>query len=1006
MSRRTNKRAEPLPELPPILREFVLGNTTDPMMAAVGTRIVEVNEPFVRLFGYESRDEMIGLSFSAVVTPDSFSIAKERVAQRKAGKPPTRPEVYAGVRKDGERIPVEGIVISWPGDPSITVAVARDVTERVRRLDSLRESEELYRTLAETMPAGVLMEDRSGRVFYANQQMVALTGYSVEELMRGVWLLDSRDKSARSEYWKALKKGTSRDDYQAQLVRKDGGRVWASISWRPIPTRRGGHQGIVTTFVDVTERMCTEEALRESEERYRVLAENASDLIWQLDLEGRYTYVSPSVSFSGYEPEELIGHKVTEFTPPEERAAWLERFEQALKNPGNERYLAKAWHKDGRLLWREVSRDVICENGVPVRVQGISRDITERVQAEEALRESEERFRTLVGNIPGAVMRVAATGEEIVDYASDGIESITGYPASHFVGRPTSVYAEMIHPADFSDMNRTCWPAIDQGRAYVVQYRIQHRDGSTRTVRARGQAVLDDAGNQRYLDTVIFDVTELHIAEEALRESEEKYRGIVENTRDLIMLHDASGGIVYLSPACSQVLGWEPEEVAQKQRSIVHPEDDERTRQAMLSALAGSSGSNQEYRVTAKSGEVKWISHSWSPIMRNGRVSLVVSVVRDVTERRAAEAALQEAEERYRLLAENASDIIWQMDANGVFVYVSQAVRQYGYEVEEWVGHDLLGFLPPEEQHVYLDRVRRDMVVPGSRRYEVQMLRKDGSRIWMEVQVNVVSESGAPARIQGIARDISERKRAEEQLREAHADLQKAYQIQREFLNNVTHEIRTPMTAVKGYVEMLLEGIAGPLNEKQAALMQKVLAGSDSLVELVSSLLEVARLRTGRVAIRSKACKPGIIAGRAVSSVTPQATKKGLTIDLRILGPDRLAMYDEEKVLTILHNLLTNAVKFTSRGRIEVQVKSSRSGFEMIIADTGIGIRQKDLGSIFDEFQQLDYPRRHKPPGFGLGLSIVANMVELLGATLVVSSRWRLGTAFTVSIPKIDERDA
>jgi len=756
--RRAHKQPEPLPQVPQILRDFVLNNTSDPMLVAVGSTVVEANDALVRLFGYQSRDEMIGLSFSALATPESVRIAEERLGQRASRQEPAKTQLYTAVHKSGEQFLAESSAISWPQEPTVTIALVRDVTERRRQFEVLRESEQLYRTLAETMPAGVLFEDASGQVLYANEQMTRLTGYSVDELKSGVWLIDPQDSITQALYWEALTENTSRIDYQASLIRKDGTPFWASISWRPIQARRGTPQGTVTTFVDVTERRRTE-----------------------------------------------------------------------------------------------------C-----------------------ALRESEERFRSLVASIPGAVLRLIADEERTIDFMSDGVESITGYPSSHFVGRPISAYLEIVHPEDRDDLAERGRAALDERRPYLVEYRIVHRDGSIRACRGRGQGVYDGTGRLRHIDSVIFDITEQYLAAEALRESEERYKSIVENTRDLIILAKPDGTGIYLSPACKEMLGYEPEELAGNVLRMVHPDDVERAKQRRAEGYAGRRGADFEYRVITKSGEVKWVSHSWSPIVRDGKVQTVVSVVRDITERRLAE----------------------------------------------------------------------------------------------------------------------------DRLREAHAELEKAYQVQREFLNNVTHEIRTPMTAVKGYVEMLLEGIAGPLNEDQAALLRKVLAGSDSLVDLVTSLLEVARLKTGRVTLRPKACKPGAIAEKAISAVVPQAAKKGLTIDLRVLGQDRMAVYDEEKVVIILNNLLSNAVKFTSRGKVGLHVRSGHSGVEMVVTDTGRGIPQKDLASIFDQFQQLDHPGQRKPAGFGLGLAIVANMVTVLGATLVVSSRAGVGTAFTLSIPKIEARNA
>ncbi|MGC8861574.1 MAG: PAS domain S-box protein [Armatimonadota bacterium] len=744
MSTRARKESEPIPQVPQVLRDFVLRNTHDPMVVAVRTTIAEANDALARLFGYDSRDELIGLSFSALTSPESFRIAEQRVARRLAGKAPTDSAVYTGVKKNGERFLVETSVISWPDDPAVTVALLRDVTARERDLAALRESEQLYRIMAEAIPSGILIEEKTGRVIYANEQMTKLTGYSVDELKQGVRLYESTDKASRTEYLKALKDGSSGDDYRFRLVRKDGSRIWVSVSWRPIPSSGGAHEGIVTTFTDVTERFLAEAATRKSE-------------------------------------------------------ADLRTFLDAIPHPAS-----------------MVEPDGICIFG------------------NEALA---SRFNLTVDQLRGA---------DLFNMMS-----------------PETAAARIRH---FRKVVRTGKPVVFEderaGRSFAHYL----------------NPVFDQAGQVVRVAWVAIDVTERKQAESSLRESEERFRGIVENTRDIILQAAPDGRILYLNPAAERILGYAREELTKLRLDIIHPKDREAVAQAIKEGFAGRSRSGFEYRFISKSGREIWASSSWSPIIRDGKVHSVVSVVRDVTERRVAE----------------------------------------------------------------------------------------------------------------------------DQLRKAHESLQKAYQIQREFLNNVTHEIRTPMTAVKGYVEMLLEGVAGPLNDAQKVMLEKVLAGTESLLQLVTSLLEVARLQAGRASVHAKACKPGTAAERAIAAVAPQAAKKGISIDLDIVGPNRLDVYDEEKIVIVLNNLLSNAVKFTSRGRILVQVSSIPGGAEFIVADTGAGIPSRELGKIFEEFRQIPRPGMAKVSGFGLGLSIVANMVTLLGGTLVVSSRPRVGTAFTLTIPRLE----
>ncbi len=733
--------------IPDEVRALVHNASPNPMAAIKGLRVAEANEPWMRLLGYDSLDEVRGRPISDFMAPGSVLLAKERIGGRAQGKTMPCNAVYEFVHKSGRIVRLELSAMLWPSDESIGLAIGRDVTERERSLQALEASEKLYRTLADAIPAAVMLADSSGRNIYVNDKCVALTGYSREEMMNGAWLGHPDDPDIVRLHDLAFAEGLPGRDRETQFMRKDGTTIWVSCSWEPIRDTEGNLQGVCSVFIDISDRKRAEETAAATEERFRLLAENAPDILWQMDLSGRFTYVSPAVRRYGYEPSEWVGHHLLEFLPAREQPIFRARFAENTHDPRPKRYEVEMLRKDGSPVWMEVSINFVLVEGSPIRVQGISRDISERKRAEQALQENEER-----------------------------------------------------------------------------------------------------------------------------------YRSIVENSHDLIMLTAPDGSVSYLSPSCRQVIGYDPEDLVGTQPWIIHPDDLETAKEMHSRALKGESGADVEYRIITKQGKAKWVSHSWSPIYSAGDLSMVVSVVRDITER----------------------------------------------------------------------------------------------------------------------------KQAEQTLRQAHDDLEKAYNLQREFLNNVTHEVRTPLTAVQGYVEMLLEGVAGPVTNEQAALLQRVLSSSRHLLDVVAGVLEVARLKSGTDTLRPTACKPAHIVERAVASVTPQAGRKNLAVHLHLVNGQRMGMYDEGKLAVILTNLLSNAVKFTEKGQIDVIVNSDATGVEVAILDTGIGIRQRDLPRIFDEFQQLDYPGKHKPAGFGLGLAIVANMVEIIGAELVVSSRKGVGTAFTLSVPSLE----
>ncbi len=596
------------------------------------------------------------------------------------------------------------------------------------------------------LPVGMLLSDANGVNVEVNDEAVRMTGYSREELLAGVWMIDPEDTVAW-RLWQESLKGDTGTNYESRLIRKDGTASWVSISWRPMYDDDGVFAGVCTTMLDISEKKNTEERLSLAGRRLEELSDRTADLFWEMTADGRFTYVSNAVRSLGFEPADWVEHSIIEFLPEAEQIELSRLLADESRESGPRHYEMPLIKKDGTTVWLEILSDAIKLDGRVVGYRGVSRDITPRKQAEHALRESEER-----------------------------------------------------------------------------------------------------------------------------------YKSIVENSRDMILLTTPTGEISYISPACYVLTGYTAQEILDDQLWLIHPDDTDRMRKEFQRARNGEIETGIEYRHITKQGETRWISQSWSPIMDDDKVRLIVSIIRDITDQKQAEQALQNA----------------------------------------------------------------------------------------------------------------------------HKELKRAYKLQQEFINNVTHEVRTPLTAVKGYAEMLLEGLAGPVSEEQSSMLNKVLTSSDHLLQIVNGVLEVARLRSGKTAVNQRISNPRKAVDRAISAVLPQAAKKNLNIAVLPYSTGCPAMYDADKVQMIVTNLLTNAVKFTEKGTISVQVECTQDGAEIVVADTGIGIATRDLIRIFDEFSQLDFPGKHKPSGFGIGLALVATMVDMMGASLTVSSAKGVGTAFLLKLPAME----
>lgn len=851
------------------------------MIADSSNRRTYVNRRACEITGYSEEELLAGVD---LLHPDDIEGRRVREEAYEKLIPGSYHEARY-LRKDGS---VVWVTVSWSpfvddrGECAGLCVVFTDITEQILARSAMRSAESVYRILAEAIPSGVLITDRTGRNIYANAQAARMTGYSVEELLAGASLLHPEDEEAHRIYARVFEQWPSGAGYETRLVRKDGSTIWVLVAWQVITGDKGEPEGICSVFTDITERKAAELACRTAESSYTSLAEAAGDIVWQMDLEGKFTYVSQSVAHYGYTHDDWLGHSIAEFLPEHERSRFLKRFAEDVANPGSRRHEVEMLRRDGSTAWMDVSIDYVIEDGIPTRLIGLARDITQRKRAEFAHRESEERFETLVRNVPGAVYRCAVDEHWTMEFISEGIRDISGYPAADFVDNRVRSYASIIHPDDTESVAEVVARGVATGESYTIEYRIVHSDGGTRWVFERGRAIRDAAGCVRCLDGVILDATGTKRVQEDLEASEDRYRSIVENASELIMLTRADGVITYMSPRCRQITGYEPEEIVGRQVNLAPPEDLPAAMERFKGALSGEPGRDAQSRIVTKSGEIRWISHSWSPIFRDGKLHTVVSVVSDITEL----------------------------------------------------------------------------------------------------------------------------KRIEEIRRIAHENLERALELQKQFLHGVTHEVRTPLTSIVGYAKMLLEGASGNLTDENKQMLRSILASSENLLDTVEGVLEIARLKSGTVALNPLACKPCEVVRAAVTAVEPEARRKGIAVDLECPDVCAMGVYDTGKLAIVLGNLLSNAVKFTTRGGVKVIVECPDEGPYVVVADTGIGISRSNLSLVFDEFAQFDDLQRQKPQGFGLGLAVVASLVEVMGGGIAVSSARGLGTAFTLFVPQIDELSA
>ncbi len=374
--------------------------------------------------------------------------------------------------------------------------------------------------------------------------------------------------------------------------------------------------------------------------------------------------------------------------------------------------------------------------------------------------------------------------------------------------------------------------------------------------------------------------------------------------------------------------------------------------------------------------------------------------------RERAELALRESEARFRRLIDNAPDIIYRFEylPRRHFTYVSRAITAVtGYLPEDYYANPDLGWiqLHPDDR----PRYQRLLASPEALRSPIEMrwLHRDGAVAWVEqINVPLFDAEGSLVAIEGIVRNISERKQAEAILHHANAELARAARAKDEFLANMSHELRTPLNAILGFSELLLEQIRGPLNTGQQDALRDIEAGGQHLLALINDILDLSKVEAGRLDLAVERIVIGEVCQASLLFVKEPALRKSIRLGFVLSDPAAQMQADPRRLKQMLVNLLTNAVKFTPEGgqvRLEVRADAAAEMVRFAVYDSGIGIAPDDLARLFQPFVQLDSRLSRQHEGTGLGLALVRRLTELHGGSVTVESEVGVGSCFTITIP-------
>ena len=802
--------------------------------------------------------------------------------------------------------------------------------------------------------------------------------------------------------------------------------------------------------MEAAECFRTLEAVRKSEEKYRLLLETTSEFIWETDAEARFTYTSLKVrSLLGYEPDELFGKTPLELVVPEERADLESKIRAVQTKPlpfsGLELTCSR---KDGRRVVFELNAAPFFDaHGELAGVRGSGRDISRRKQAESAIQESEDRFRRLLANLPDVAWTSDIHGN--TTYVSANVEALSGYTAEDIYRSGDDLWFGRIHEDDRRSVLEACSALVSESRPFDLEYRFQRKDGRWIWIRDRALRPSLSEG-VFYAHGVLSDITDRKLAEEAMQRSQRELdiRNRIANVFLTASDDSAFSEVlaVVLEVMCSQYgfFGYIDDEGALVCPSMTHEVWDagqvaDKSFRFPREEWCGLWGRAMIEKRSLYSNETAYFPRGHVQLQRAlvvpivhkteligvlsiankeadydesdresleliaGYVSAVLDarVQRDLQEktRKKVELVLAANEARFRSLVENSWDVIYLLDADANITFASPSIpRVLGYSEEECIGQSVFAMIHRDQREAGRQFFAKVLQSPDSGLGSECLYRhKDRSWCWYEYTMRNLLDDPAVRAVVVTARDITERKQAAVELQRAAEAANAASRAKSEFLANMSHEIRTPMNGVIGMLELTLDTT---LTADQREYLQMAKTSSDLLLTVINDILDFSKIEAGKLNLEEIEFDLHDLMGETTNVLAFRAHQKGLELVCN-LGPEvpRSVIGDPGRLRQVLINLVGNAIKFTTEGEIVVEVGSpgtQATSTELLfsISDTGIGIAPEKQVVIFEAFAQADNSATREFGGTGLGLAISSRLVGLMGGRISVESALGKGSTF------------
>lgn len=917
------------------------------------------------------------------------------------------------------------------------------LAEEAPEADDISESEQRFQQALEHVSLLGVSLDYSGKIIFCNAYFLQLTGWQREAVIGQDYfrLFVPKEEAAerRHDFEQTIRGEGFLDSSSRSLLTFSGELRYVNFNSLPLTDNRGEIIGITKVGEDVTERYKVTQALQRSNEAMQDLFDNSNDLIFICSIGGKFLFANRAFKRTlGYNNEELRDINVKDLIVSKYKKRAYRQILQTIQDSNSQDFSTVLRNKNGKSIYLQGNVSVRLEQEQPVAIRGILHNITDKIRAEKSqtLYYSIANLIVKSHNLSHLYQSIHQELAQVIEvrnfyiklYNSDKSEILFPYYVDEArdeeakitrrkAGKGLTDYVMRQEKAMFL-YEEDILHLINRGEAKLfgpmpkvwigVPLKFENDVIGLISVKCYRSRLTYNSSDLELLD---FISGQIALAIQRKR-NEEKLR---QQTARLKAIFESSSHIMWSLNRKNQLTSFNQNYVsAMEQQYNIRPmlnsslvelrqemerKDTYPLWQSRYEAAFQGKSQHFEIQIPMPNGEQRWREVYLNPIwLDDGRIEEVSAIAHDITEKKHSEIALSDSETKFRSIFESFQDIYYHADLDGTVQLISPSVQEIlGYLPEEILGKKISQFVFGRQNTLeeFMEMLKEQERIKN---YEVALRSKNGSTLQSISNIRLVYDQNGKAQgIEGVVRDITELKKATEEVLKAKELAEKSLKVKESFLANMSHEIRTPMNGVIGMVDLMMDT---KLNKSQFEYMTTIKKSSETLLTILNDILDLSKIEAGKMKLHKKT----VIFKNAIEKIhalfLQQAASKQNRLHYEVdeqLPPFVLA--DETRLLQIISNLTSNAIKFTENGEICIRAsldskKGKKLWIKIAVEDTGVGIDQENLKLLFNTFSQLDASSSKAHAGTGLGLAISKELCRLMNGKIGVESALGKGSTF------------